>query len=100
MSNVHYLPPRRKSKVRPPEIEDLQEIMRGIDEQVDLLSLPLTEIQTRLVPNALLNLAVERMLRGESNQAVAQILHRLADLIDGGAQPRKDELIALSDDEK
>ena len=49
-----------------------------------------------LMPNALLNLAVERMLADQTAASIATILYRLADLIANGERPEGSNAFPLS----
>jgi hypothetical protein len=70
-----------------PEIARLQQVMQLIEDRLDDLIARMPARQRALVPNALLNLAVERVLAAEGAPASAWIVQRLADLIHNGDQP-------------
>ena len=70
-----------------PEIARLQEVMRLIQDRLDDFIARMPARQRPLVPNALLNLAVERVLAVEGAPASARNLQRLADLMHNGDQP-------------
>ena len=69
------------------QLADLQTVMRLIDVLVEEIVAGTPLRQRALVPNALLNLAVERMLAEESATSAAAIFYRLAELISDGAKP-------------
>jgi hypothetical protein len=69
------------------DIADLQTVMRLINALLEEVSAAVSLQNRALIPNALLNLAVERMLAEEAQASVAAILRRLADLIDDGKRP-------------
>src|ERR1700759_1227334 len=69
------------------ELTDLQTVRRLIDVVVEEIVAGTPLRQRALVPNALLSLAVERMLAEESASSGAPLLYRLAELISGGANP-------------
>jgi hypothetical protein len=68
-------------------MRELQIIMRMIDDRLDGIVDQIPARQRCLVPNALLNLAIERVLAVKGASMSAGILQRLADLILNGAQP-------------
>ena len=78
------------------QLADLQIVMRLIDVVVDEVVAETSLQQRALVPNALLNLAVERMLAEESPGSAAAILYRLAELIAGDARPHGSEAFPLN----
>jgi hypothetical protein len=78
------------------ELADLQTVMRLIDVVVEEFVAEAPLRQRALVPNALLNLAVERILSEEPPGSAAMILYRLAELITDGARPRGSEAFALN----
>ena len=78
------------------EVADLQSVMRLIDVVVEEVVAEASLRQRALVPNALLNLAVERMLAEEPPRSAAAILYRLAKLITGGARPHGSEAFPLN----
>ena len=78
------------------ELADLQTVMRLIDVVIEEVVAEASLRQRALVPNALLNLAVERMLAKETPGSAAAILYRLAELITGGARPRGSEAYSLN----
>ncbi len=71
-----------------PDIADLQAVMRAIDDRLPDIAAAIPRRLRPLVPNALLNLSVEQLLEGESAEATAGILRRLAALISGGERPK------------
>ena len=82
--------------ITPEEIAELQAVMRMIE---DRLEEALAEIPPRhrpLVPNALLNLAVMRILAADSPARTATILQRLADWVSAGERPDGDEALPLT----
>jgi hypothetical protein len=78
--------PRHQAPTHP-EIQELQIIMRRIEDRLDDIVDQVPARQRCLVPNALLNVAIERILAAEGAAISAGILLRLADLILSGAQP-------------
>jgi hypothetical protein len=77
-------------------VADLQAVMQSISDGMTetLSSVPMR--QQPLVPNALLNLAVERVLDAEGPAATALILHRLGDLVVSGLRPHGADAIPLT----
>jgi hypothetical protein len=78
------------------EIDDIQAVMRFLKVRLDA---GCAAVPTRLrpwIPNALLNLAVERILMVESPEAAASILMRLADLITSGVRPAESNAFRLN----
>jgi hypothetical protein len=69
------------------EIAELQTVMRLIDVLLEEVSTTAPPGQRALIPNALLNLAVEHMLAEQTPGSAATILYRLAELIASGTQP-------------
>jgi hypothetical protein len=78
------------------QLADLQMVMRLIDVVVDEVVAETSLQQRALVPNALLNLAVERMLAEEPPGSAAAILYRLAELIADDARPCGSEAFPLN----
>ena len=70
-----------------PEIADLQAVMRAIDDRLPDIVAAMPRHRRGLVANAMLNLAVERILAVEGAAATADILQRLAELIRSGDRP-------------
>lgn len=70
-----------------PEIADLQAVMRAIDDRLPDIAMAMPRHRRHLVANALLNLAIERILAVEGAAATAGILRRLAELIGSGERP-------------
>ena len=79
------------SEVRPlaEAIAELQTVMRLIDVLLEEVSAAAPPGQRALIPNALLNLAVERILAEQAAGPAATILYRLADLIAEGKRPAR-----------
>jgi hypothetical protein len=75
---------------------DLQTVMRLIDVVVEEVVAETSLRQRALVSNALLNLAVERMLAEELPGSAAAILYRMAELIADGARPHDSEAFPLN----
>jgi hypothetical protein len=78
------------------DIDDIQAVMRFLKVRIDA---GCAAVPTRLrpwIPNALLNLAVERILTVESRETAADILMRLAHLIAAGQRPSETEAIRLN----
>ena len=61
------------------DMADLQSVMRLIDDRLDDIVAAIPERKRPLVANALLNLAIERLLTAEGPAAAASILRRLAE---------------------
>ena len=78
------------------DIADLQEVMCRLVDQIDDVVAELPDSQHRVVPNALLNLAVDCAMAAEGPEATAAILRRLADLITSGARPEGREAFRLN----
>lgn len=78
------------------EIADLQTVMRLIDVLLEEISAAAPPAQRALIPNALLNLAVERILAEEAAGPAATILYRLAELITEGERPRGSDAFPLN----
>jgi hypothetical protein len=64
-----------------PEIAALQALMQPIQDGLDDVIALIRTQRRALVPNALLNIAIERVLMREGTVVTARILRRLADLI-------------------
>src|ERR1700722_7680332 len=79
-----------------PEIQELQIITRTIEDRLEHLVDQGPGRQPCLVPNAILNVAIERGLAAEGAAISAGILLRLADLILRGAQPTGHSAYRLS----
>jgi hypothetical protein len=75
---------------------DLQTVMRSIDDSLIDLIAEDPDYYQPLVPNALLNLATERILEAEGPIVTARILQRLAELIRSGAHPEGDTAFRLT----
>jgi hypothetical protein len=71
-----------------PEIVDLQAVMRLLKDRLDELIVQVPIRQRPLVPNALLNIAVEQILLAAGASVCAGILQRLADLIQNDERPQ------------
>ena len=78
------------------EIADLQTAMRLIDVLLEEVAAAAPPAQRALIPNALLNLAVERILAEEAAGSAATILYRLAELIAEGKRPRGSDAFPLN----
>ena len=78
------------------EITELQTVMRLIDLLLEEASATLAPGRLLLMPNALLNLAVERMLAAQNAESIATILYRLADLIANGDRPEGSRAFPLT----
>jgi hypothetical protein len=70
--------------------------MRLIDGRLDEVVASLPARRRPLAANALLNLAVERILADEGQGATATILQRLADLVASGQRPEGSQGFALT----
>jgi hypothetical protein len=73
-------------------IADLQSVMQMIDVLLEEVSCQ----HRALIPNALLNLAVERMLAEQAPKSAAAILYRLAELIVDGQRPKGSNAFPLT----
>jgi hypothetical protein len=80
----------------PDEITDLQSVMRVIEVLLEEFAAEASIWHRSLIPNALLNLAVNRMLVEETRRSTAAILYRLAELIADGARPQGSDAFALN----
>ena len=80
----------------PDEITDLQSVMRVIEVLLEEFAAEASIRQRSVIPNALLNLAVNRMLVEETPRSTAAILYRLAELIADGARPHGSDAFALN----
>ena len=80
----------------PPDIADLQQVMRLIHDRLERVLAAVPVRQKPRIANALLNLAVERMLAEHGAASTATILHRLAELIAGGTRPEGSEAYPLT----
>ena len=69
------------------DIAELQSVMQLISVVVEEIAATAPLEHRQLVPNALLNLAVEHMLGALAPKSTAAILFRLADLIAAGDRP-------------
>jgi hypothetical protein len=78
------------------EIAELQTVMRLIDVLLEEVSAATAPGQRALIPNALLNLAVERILAERAPGPAATILYRFADLIAEGKRPLGSDAFPLS----
>ena len=70
-----------------PEIADLQAVMQEIADRLPDIAAALPPHRRPLVANALLNLAIERILAAEGAVVTAAMLQRLTELIRNGEQP-------------
>jgi hypothetical protein len=90
----------RSGKLSSPEatydIADLQTVMRLINVLLEEVSTAVSVQRRSLIPNALLNLAAERLLSEETPGSVAAILYQLADLIAQGRRPEGQDAFPLS----
>jgi len=73
-------------------IADLQTVMQLIDVLLEEVSCQ----HRALIPNALLNLAVERMLAEQAPKSAATILYRLAELIASDQRPEGSNAFPLT----
>lgn len=80
----------------PPDIADLQAVMRLIHDRLEQVLAAVPVRQKPRIANALLNLAVERMLAEQGAASTATILHRLSELIAGGTPPEGGEAYRLT----
>jgi hypothetical protein len=76
-------------------VADLQAVMQWINDGMTETLSAVPEPQRPLIPNALLNLAVERVLDSEGPAMTARILHRLGDLVVSGLRPHGADAIPL-----
>ena len=89
--------PHRPPAVAPrPEIADLQFVMQEIADRIPEIAAALLPRQRPLLPNALLNLAIGRILAADGALFTAAILQRLAELIRNGEQPQGGDGIPLN----
>jgi len=79
-----------------PEIAALQTVMQVIQDGLDDTVALMPPHRRALVPNALLNIAIERILTQEGTAVAAGMLRRLADLIQSGEQPSGAEAFRLT----
>jgi hypothetical protein len=77
-------------------IAELQTVMQLISVVLEEVAATAPFGHRQLVPNALLNLAVERMLAALAPRSTAAILYRLADLIAAGARPAGSAAFSLT----
>lgn len=70
-----------------PEIAALQDVMRQLDDLLPDILVQLLPSHRALLPNALLNLAVNHILVEEGAPATAAMLQRLAALVGAGDSP-------------
>jgi trans-aconitate methyltransferase len=78
------------------DIIELQTVMRVIDALLDEAVAAMPPDHLPLLPNALLNLAIERMLAARTPASIATILYRLADLIGAGERPEGSHAFPLT----
>jgi hypothetical protein len=78
------------------EIADLQTVMQLIEVLLEEVSAAAAPDQRALIPNALLNLAVERILAEQAPGPAATILYRLAELIAEGKRPLGSDAFPLN----
>jgi hypothetical protein len=90
------LPDRASLRQQLRAIAELRAVMRLMDGRLDEVVAALPARRRPLVPNALLNLAVERILAEEGQEATAAILQRLAELVASGQRPEGSQGFALS----
>jgi hypothetical protein len=90
------LPDRASLRQQLRAIAELRAVMRLMDDRLDEVVAALPTRRRPLVPNALLNLAVERILAEEGQEVTATILQRLADLVASGQRPEGSQRFALS----
>jgi hypothetical protein len=81
------LPDRASLRQQLRALAELRAVMRLIDGRLDEVVASLPTRRRPLVPNALLNLAVDRILAEEGQEATASILMRLADHVASGQRP-------------
>jgi hypothetical protein len=77
-------------------IAELRAVMRLVDDRLDDVVASIPTRRRPLVPNALLNLAIERILAEEGREATATMLLRLADLVASGKRPEGSQGFALT----
>jgi hypothetical protein len=70
-----------------PEVAALQEVMCVIEDRLPDILVELPPSRRPLLPNALLNVAINHILAEEGGAATASILQRLAALILAGDRP-------------
>jgi len=70
-----------------PEVAALREVMQTVEDWLPDILIALPPAHRPLMPNALLNLAVNQILSEEGGVATASILQRLAALILAGDRP-------------
>jgi hypothetical protein len=78
------------------EVADLQSVMRLIEDRLADIAAAIPERKRPLVSNALLNLAIERILATEGPATAGDILQRIADLIHAGEKPKGDDAFRLT----
>jgi hypothetical protein len=89
-------PSAAEARALPREFGDLPVVMAHIEALMDRFAAMLPARQRRLVPNALLNVAVARLLMAERPTRAATILLRLAELIAAGRTPQGDDAFPLT----
>ncbi len=77
-------------------VAELQRVMRLIDDRLDEAVVVVPPRQRELVPNALLNLAVARLIQDTGTAGAATILHRLAALVAHHGVPAAEEAYTLT----
>jgi hypothetical protein len=75
---------------------DLLILMSQMEALVDRLAASLSPARRRMVPNAVLNLAVNRLVRAEGNRRAATILYRLSELVANGSEPQGQNAFPLT----
>jgi len=78
------------------QVADLQTVMRLIDVVLEEVSAAAPPGHQALIPNALLNLAIDRILAEETPGAAATILYRLAELLADGKRPQGSDAFPLN----
>lgn len=78
------------------DIAALRAVMDTIEDRLDAVIETMPPNRRDLIPNALLNLAVEWMLAGEGTAVTVAILRRLAELISSGRRPPGEGGISLT----
>lgn len=89
-------PPAPRSAREQEAIAALHRVMRLLDGFLDNMAANDGALPRAAIPNALLNVAVDRMLQQDGAARTATILHRLADLIARGAQPEGEDAFPLT----
>jgi hypothetical protein len=87
---------RSPAGARAAAVDELQAVMCLIDDRLARLVQTLPHRYRRLTSNAMLNLAVNRLIAVEGPQRASTILYRLADLVASRRQPHGTEAFPLT----